>query len=74
MHGKFTKMYTCILLRCIFYGKLEYLYLFTCTYIGIQNKFPYQMMFVSFNSNMTGVTSGAGTPYPSVISEFTSIF
>ena len=30
------------------------------------------MMFVSFNSNTTGVTSGAGTAYPSGTPGFTS--
>jgi hypothetical protein len=29
------------------------------------------MMFVSFNSNMTGVTSEAGTAHPSGTPEFT---
>ena len=29
------------------------------------------MMCVSFNSNMTGCTSGTGTPYPSEAHEFT---
>jgi type III secretory pathway component EscS len=33
-------------------------------------RFPYQMMFVSFNSNRTGVTCGAGTANPSGAPEF----
>ena len=36
-------------------------------------RFPYQMMFVSFNSHMTGVTSRAETPSHSGTSEFTSV-
>jgi hypothetical protein len=39
-----------------------------------QTRFSFQMMFVSFNSNTTGVTSGAGTTYPSGAPEFTPIF
>ena len=31
------------------------------------------MMFVSFNSNTTGVTCGAGTANPSGASEFTPV-
>ena len=31
-------------------------------------------MLVSFNSNMTGVTSGAGTANPSRAPEFTPVF
>jgi len=34
-------------------------------------RFPCQMMFMSFNSNMTGVTYGAGTANPSGAPEFT---
>jgi hypothetical protein len=45
---------------------LCYLYLFTCP-----TRFLYQMMFVTFNSNTTGVTCGAGTAYPSGTPEFT---
>ena len=32
------------------------------------------MMFVSFNINTTGVTSGAGTAYPARTPEFTPVF
>jgi len=32
------------------------------------------MMFVSFNSNTMGATSGAGTAYPSRVPEFTPVF
>jgi hypothetical protein len=35
-------------------------------------RFPYQMMFVSFNSNTTGVTRGAGSVRHSGVPEFTS--
>jgi len=35
---------------------------------------PYQMMLVSFNSNTTGVTCGAGTAHPSGAPEFTTGF
>ena len=34
-------------------------------------QFPYQMMFVLFNSNLMGATSGAGTVCPSRAPEFT---
>jgi hypothetical protein len=33
-----------------------------------------QMMFVSFNSNTTGITSGAGTANPSGAQEFFIVF
>ena len=36
--------------------------------------FPYQMMFVSFSSNTTGVACGAGTTHPSGAPDFTPIF
>jgi hypothetical protein len=35
-----------------------------------QAGFPYQMMFVSFNSNTVGVTCGAGSANPSGTPEF----
>ena len=37
-------------------------------------RFPYQMMFVSFSSNTTGVTSGARTSSPSGAHEFPTGF
>ena len=37
-------------------------------------RFPYQMMFVSFNSNATGVIYGAGIVIPSGAHEFTLDF
>ena len=36
-------------------------------------RFEYHMMFVSFRSSTTGVTSGAGTVYRSGASAFTSV-
>jgi len=42
-----------------------YLCLFTYT------QFTYHVMLVSFDSNTTGITSGAGTAYPFVAPEFT---
>jgi hypothetical protein len=38
---------------------IYYLYLATCT-----TPFPYRTTFVSFNSNITGVTGGVGTGGP----------
>ena len=37
-------------------------------------RFPYQMMFVSYSSNTTGVTCGAGTANPYGVPEFTPGF
>ena len=37
-------------------------------------RFPYQMMFVSFNGNTTGVTRGTGIAKPSEAPEFTPVF
>jgi hypothetical protein len=37
----------------------------TFTLYWCQTQFPYHVMFVSFDSNMTGVTSEAGTANPS---------
>ena len=47
----------------IFYSLaiIDYLYLFTYLFTA---PFPYQMMFMSFNRNTTGVISGAGTANP----------
>jgi len=56
--------------RCMFSRLfIYYLYLATCT-----TPFPYRMMFVSFNSNITGVTGGAGTGCPSGAPEFIPVF
>ena len=45
---------------------------FVCIYVyWYPTRFPYQMMFVSFSSNKTGVTSGAVTTYFSELPEFT---
>jgi hypothetical protein len=38
------------------------MYLFT--YTGLPTRFSCSMIFVSFNSNTTGATSGVGTVYP----------
>jgi hypothetical protein len=48
---------------------IYYLYLATCT-----TPFPYRTTFVSFNSNITGVTGGAGTGGPSGAPEFIPVF
>ena len=44
-----------------------------CVYL-CPTRFQYHMMFVSFKSSTTGVTSGAGTVYRSGASAFTSVF
>ena len=45
-----------------------------CIYVcWCPTRFPYHMMFVSFNSTMTGATSGAGTVHPSGEPDFTSV-
>ena len=46
-----------------------FIYVYWCP-----TRFLYQMMFVTFNSNTTGVTCGAGTAYPSGTPEFTPDF
>ena len=43
-----------------------FIYVFWCA-----TRFPYQMMFMSLNSNTTGVTCGARTANPSGAHEFT---
>jgi hypothetical protein len=48
---------------------LCYLYLFT--YTDVQTGLPYQMLFVSFNSNLIGATSKADTDYPTWAHGFT---
>ena len=39
--------------------------------LGSESWFPYQMLFMLFNSNIMGITIGAGTAYPSGTPEFT---
>ena len=52
---------------------LSYLYL--STYTGFQKCwFQYHTMFVSFNSNTQGITSGAGIAYPSTLPVFIAFF
>ena len=53
--------------------------LFYCIFVFIHvywcpTRFPCQMLFVSFKSNTTGVTSGAGIANPSGELEFTPAF
>jgi len=48
------------------------LFVFIYTY-WCPTRFPYQIIFIFLDSNTTGVTSGAGTDYPSGVSEFTSV-
>jgi len=43
-----------------------FIYVYWCP-----TRFPYPMMFVSSNSNMTGITCGAGTANPFGSPEFT---
>jgi len=51
-------------------GSMLYLS-FICIYVyWCPTPFPYHIMFVSFNSNTTGATSGARTTYPYVASDF----
>ena len=50
------------------------LFIFIYAYTGCPLRFPYQMMFVLFNSNTMGVISGAGTTYPSGSSVITFCF
>ena len=38
-------------------------YLYLSTYAGVQTRFPYQMMFVSFNINRTAVTGETWISY-----------
>ena len=45
------------------YYVLFMLFVFLLTFTGVQQDFLYQMMFVSFNSITTDVTTGAGTVY-----------
>ena len=44
---------------CVMYV-IVFIYIYWCP-----TRFPYQMIFVSFNTKMTGVTSGAETVDPS---------
>ena len=53
----------------IYVGFFTFIYVYWCP-----SRCPCQMMFVSLNSNMTGVTSGAGNVYTSGAPEFTPDF
>jgi hypothetical protein len=46
-----------------------FIYVYLCP-----TRLPYQMMFVSFNSNTTGVNGVTGTAYPSRLHELTPDF
>jgi hypothetical protein len=53
----------------MFYMLFVFIYARLCS-----KQFPFQMTFVSFNSNTTDITSGAGTAHPSGAHEFTHRF
>ena len=54
------------LLAFVLYGVYVFFMLFIFIYVyWFPNQFLYQIMFVSFKSNTTGVTSEAGTANPS---------
>jgi hypothetical protein len=62
----FTLLDPCCYVRHDFRAKTmfdsSWLLLFVFIYVWCcPTRYPYQIMFVSFNSNMTGVTCGAGT-------------
>ena len=65
--GNKNKVQYLILLFIYHYFEFYYHNSKLCT-----TRFPYQMMFVSFYSNVTEVISGAGTAYPSWAPEFTT--
>jgi hypothetical protein len=50
---------------------LLFVFIYVCCFL---TRYPYQMMFVSFNSNMTGVTCGAGTANLSGAPGLTPVF
>ena len=54
---------------CLIFMLCVFIYVYWCS-----TRFPYQMMFVSFNSNTPGATSGTGTTYPSGAPELTPGF
>ena len=56
-------------LVCLIFMLCVFIYVYWCS-----TRFPYQMMFVSFNSNTPGATSGTGTTYPSGAPELTPGF
>jgi len=60
--------YVLIVLTPICFVRVScFIYVFFCVFIYVfwsPTRFPYQMMFVSFNSNTTGATCGAGTVKP----------
>ena len=45
-----------------------------CLYSSVCHALVFQMMFVSFNSNMMGITAGAGTDNLSRVTDFTPDF
>jgi len=54
---------------------IDILMFFVFIYVSwCQTRFPYNMMFVSYNSNTTGVTCGTGTAYRSGVPQFTPGF
>ena len=53
----------------VLFKSLVSIYVYWCP-----TRFPYQMMFLSFYSNTTGDTSGAGAAYLSGAHEFTLCF
>ena len=60
--------------RC-FVGVLVLIKSIVCIYVcWCPTQFVYHMMFVSFNSNTTGATGGAGTANPWEAHEFTPAF
>ena len=72
--GTFTALKWCSIrldthLFCREFMLIVFIYAYWCP-----TQFPYQMMFVSFNSTTTGVTCGAGTANPSGAHECTAGF
>ena len=72
--GTFTALKRCSIrldthLFCREFMLIVFIYAYWCP-----TQFPYQMMFVSFNSTTTGVTCGAGTANPSGAHECTPGF
>ena len=67
----FTFLVPCCDVRCDFQEKTIFRFVWICRGFMFYlcylcpTRFLYQMMFVLCNSNKTGVTSGAGTAYPS---------
>jgi len=59
---------------CFEGGSCFICYLYIFTWFWCPTRFPYHIMFGSLNSNTKGVTSGAGTTYPSGAPEFILYF